>query len=184
VDDWESLACGIAHRNMFSVEWQQYLPDEPYRMTCPGMPADASGAKQIADLARSQRDAGQTDEARTTIGDAVTWIVASGDPSLNNNLCWGGSLDGFAAQVMPACEQAVALASSPDVVAGDRDSRGLARALTGNSSGAIEDFQAFVDWSKQNGQYDTLGKEREGWIAALKRGKNPFDQKTLDSLRT
>lgn len=180
VEDWESLACGIAHRNMFSVEWQQFLPDEPYRMTCPGMPADASGAKQIADLARSQVDAGRTDEAKTTIGDAVTWIVASGDQSLNNNLCWGGSLDGFAAQVMPACERAVSL----DPLPGFRDSRGLARALAGDTKGAVEDFQAFVDWSKGNGQYDTLGKEREGWIAALKQGKNPFDQKTLDSLRS
>jgi WD40 repeat protein len=180
VEDWESLACGIAHRNMFSVEWQQFLPDEPYRMTCPDMPADASGAKQIADLARSQVDAGQTEEAKTTIGDAVTWIVASGDQSLNNNLCWGGSLDGFAAQVMPACEKAVSLDPSP----GFRDSRGLARALAGDTKGAVEDFQAFVDWSKENGQYDSMGKQREGWIAALKQGKNPFDQKTLDSLRS
>jgi hypothetical protein len=144
------------------------------------MPADASGAKQIADLARSQVDAGQTEEAKTTIGDAVTWIVASGDQSLNNNLCWGGSLDGFAAQVMPACEKAVSLDPSP----GFRDSRGLARALAGDTKGAVEDFQAFVDWSKENGQYDSMGKQREGWIAALKQGKNPFDQKTLDSLRS
>ncbi|HEY5472612.1 MAG TPA: tetratricopeptide repeat protein, partial [Candidatus Limnocylindrales bacterium] len=62
--------------------------------------------------------------------------------------------------------------------------RGLARALTGDTSGALQDFQTFVDWSKDNGQYDTLGKQREGWIATLKQGKNPFDQKTLDSLRS
>ena len=180
VDDWQSLACGIVQRNMFSVEWQQYLPDEPYRMTCTSMPVDASSAKQLADLARRQFDAGQTDEAKTTIGDGVTWIVASGNPAINNNLCWGGSLDGFAAQVMPACEKAVAVDASP----GNRDSRGLARALTGDTSGAIDDFQVMVDWSKQNNLYDTLGKEREGWIASLKQGKNPFDQKTLDSLKS
>jgi hypothetical protein len=110
----------------------------------------------------------------------VTWIVASGNPALNNNFCWAGSLDGFAAQVIPACDKAV----SVDPSAGNRDSRGLARALTGDTSGAIDDFQFMLDWCKQNNQYDTLGKEREAWIAALKQGNNPFDRKTLDALKS
>ena len=63
------------------------------------------------------------------------------------------------------------------------DSRGLARALIGDIEGAIVDFTAYVDWSKENDLYDTHGKKREAWIAALQRGENPFDEATLAELR-
>jgi WD40 repeat protein len=36
---WIRTACGIASRNLTRTEWQQYLPDQPYRVTCPGWPA-------------------------------------------------------------------------------------------------------------------------------------------------
>ena len=178
--DWESAVCGLAGRNLSGLEWQQFMPDQPYRLTCPDQPIDSSGISQLTALARTQQAAGDTDSARTVIDDGLVWVAASKDSGANNTLCWFGSLDGFAAQVMPACEEAVSLSSSP----GFRDSRGLARALTGATKGAIEDFQAFVDWSKLNGLYDTQGKRREDWIAALQQGKNPFDQTTLDSLRS
>jgi WD40 repeat protein len=177
---WESLVCGLAERNLSGLEWQQFMPDEPYRLTCPDQPIDSSGISQLTSLARTQQAAGQTEQARTIISDGLKWVVASPDGDANNAMCWRGSLDGFATEVLSACEKAVSLDPSP----GYRDSRGLARALTGDTKGAIEDFQAFVDWSKQNGKYDPDGKQREEWIAALKQGKNPFDQKTLDSLRS
>ena len=75
------------------------------------------------------------------------------DPSLIissewNSLCWNGALAGFARDVMSACERAVALA--PEDSAGEcRDSRGLAKALTGDNRGAIEDFKGFVEWAKK-----------------------------------
>ena len=34
----ETAACALAGRNLTQVEWAQYLPDEPYRTTCPGYP--------------------------------------------------------------------------------------------------------------------------------------------------
>jgi WD40 repeat protein len=178
--DWGSLACGLAGRNLSGLEWQQFMPDQPYRLTCPDRPIDSSGISQLTTLARTQQAAGRTEEARTIISDGLKWVVASPDGDANNAMCWRGSLDGFAAEVLSACERAVSL----DPLPGFRDSRGLARALTGDTKGAIEDFQAFVDWSKQNGKYDPDGKQREEWIASLKQGKNPFDQKTLDSLRS
>ncbi len=55
-----------------------------------------------------------------------------------NALCWNGTLLGYATKVMDACNFAVALASGNG---GIRDSGGLARALTGDTQGAIEDFQ-------------------------------------------
>jgi len=36
---WRQLACRIANRNLTQQEWRQYLPDEPYHVTCPGLPA-------------------------------------------------------------------------------------------------------------------------------------------------
>jgi WD40 repeat protein len=181
--DWESLACGVVLRNLYGPEWQQFLPDEAFKPTCPNQPIDGSAMTQAADLAHARQAAGQADEAKAIIQQELDTVVATKDDGPNNTLCWLGSVDGFATLVMPACERAVAVAPA-DRVAGERDSRGLARALTGNTAGAIEDFQAFVDWSKSHDLYDSMGKEREGWIASLRQGKNPFDQKTLDSLRT
>jgi hypothetical protein len=63
------------------------------------------------------------------------------------------------------------------------DSRGLAHALTGDYSGAIEDFQAFVEWSKEEGVYEDYGKKRDAWIVELQAGRNPFDKETLQALR-
>ncbi len=109
------------------------------------------------------------------------------DPTLEisssywNNLCWFGSLWNQAELVLEACEQGVALADA-DSVAGHRDSRGVARALTGDYTGAIEDFSAFVEWAKENGQYEEYGPKREAWIAALEQTENPFDEATLEEL--
>jgi acetyl esterase/lipase len=93
-----------------------------------------------------------------------------------NQLCWNGSLWEHAAEVMAACERAVALA--PDN-GGIRDSRGLARALTGDIAGAIEDFEAFVS----SGNSDGLRAQRLDWIDALRAGEDPFTPELLSSLR-
>ncbi|OGN72249.1 MAG: hypothetical protein A2X25_00880 [Chloroflexi bacterium GWB2_49_20] len=97
-----------------------------------------------------------------------------------NKVCWFGSLWGQAQKVLDICELAVAEDPSNGAI---RDSRGLALALTGKTNEAIEDFQVFVDWSKQNGNYETDGRQREKWIAELRRGQNPFNEQLLQSLR-
>ena len=96
-----------------------------------------------------------------------------------NNVCWDGSLDGAASAVMPACERAVALAPEDG---GIRDSRGLARALTGDLKGAIEDFEFFVKQAEATGSGANVDWRR-AWIAALQDGENPFDAATLEQLR-
>ncbi|GAB1540627.1 hypothetical protein NUACC21_32960 [Scytonema sp. NUACC21] len=104
------------------------------------------------------------------------------DPSLTisandwNSLCWDGSLRMFAKDVMFACEKAVALAPKDG---GILDSRGLARALTGDFKGAIEDFQAFIKWSDNSEQKS----QRQSWINALSAGKNPFTTEEFKKLR-
>ena len=76
--------------------------------------------------------------------------------------------------------------SAPDV-ARERlyqESRGIARALTGNTEGAIEDLTAAYEYMKAYPDiFPAYSERRENWIAALKQGTMPFDQATLKSIR-
>ncbi len=92
-----------------------------------------------------------------------------------NSLCWFGSLQGNAKAVLSACETAVKLAPKNIEF---RDSRGLARALSGNTQGAIEDFQAFIAGTENQERK----QQRQRWIDALRAGKNPFTPTELKSL--
>jgi tetratricopeptide (TPR) repeat protein len=102
------------------------------------------------------------------------------DPNLDEEgqywhfLCWFGSLQGHASDVLFACNKAVELNPEEREI---QDSRGLARALTGDFEGAIEDFEARVQW-----QDDEIAVVRKKWIKALKAGKNPFTAKELKKL--
>ena len=104
------------------------------------------------------------------------------DPSLEisanawNSLCWQGSLQGYAKDVIFACEKAVAKAPQDS---DNRDSRGLARALTADTKGAIEDFQAYVN-STNDAKFKS---QRQSWIKALYAGQNPFTKEELKKLR-
>jgi len=178
---WQDLACQIVRRNLYYKEWLQFLPDKPYQMTCAGQPFDDQGLQQVISLAAARREAGNEAEAQIMLQDTMQWLLETNDDQANNALCWFGSLNNFAAEVLPACEHAVAIAR-PELVAGIRDSRGVARALIGDNSGAIEDFEAFVDWSKEHGSYETSGQQREAWIEMLKNGKNPFTPEMLAEL--
>jgi tetratricopeptide (TPR) repeat protein len=92
-----------------------------------------------------------------------------------NVLCWEGSFHERAKEVLFACEKAVVLAPEDS---GIRDSRGLARALTGDTQGAISDFQAFVSWT-HNAERKS---QRQRWIRALQAGQNPFTPEELKTL--
>jgi tetratricopeptide (TPR) repeat protein len=123
---------------------------------------------------------GKFEEAIATYTKAQTL-----DPDLEissntwNWLCWQGSLNGYAATVLDACEQAVELAPHHG---GVRDSRGLARALTGDTAGAIADFQAFIDWDALD-NFSVYKAKRQRWIEALRAGQNPFTPEELERLR-
>ena len=97
-----------------------------------------------------------------------------------NSLCWFGSLGGFATDVMAACERAVAL--EPDH-GGIRDSRGVARALTEDYPGAINDFQRYLEWGPKNGQSEEQIRQRQDWIRMLQANQNPFNKELLKLLR-
>jgi WD40 repeat protein len=97
-----------------------------------------------------------------------------------NNICWFGSLWNQGEKVLEICELAVQLDKTNG---GTRDSRGLARALSGDISGAIEDFTYFIDWYSQYNPNSPQISMRRDWIQALEAGNNPFDAATLEALR-
>jgi tetratricopeptide (TPR) repeat protein len=93
-----------------------------------------------------------------------------------NELCRYGSLSQKAADVMLACDKAVSLSPKDgDII----DSRGLARALTGDIEGAIADFQVFVEWTSN----EERKAQRQEWIKALQAGDNPFTDEPLKELK-
>jgi tetratricopeptide (TPR) repeat protein len=108
------------------------------------------------------------------------------DPNLEiaasswNTLCWRGSLGGFATDVMAACERAVALEPDHGSI---RDSRGVARALTGDYPGAINDFQQYLEWGPKNGASEEHIRQRQDWLRMLQANQNPFNKELLKLLR-
>jgi len=101
-----------------------------------------------------------------------------------NFLCFKGSLARHADEVLESCQEAVSRNPEQGMI---RDSRGLARILTGDREGAIEDFKAFIAWTRQDQQSNGsdseylqyVAQERERWITDLEAGRNPFDAATL-----
>jgi tetratricopeptide (TPR) repeat protein len=100
------------------------------------------------------------------------------DTNVLNDLCWFGSLQGYAKQALQHCEAAVKLAPDVGYI---RDSRGLAYALAGDYQGAILDFQYYVD--SNSADSDTV-QQRKQWIEQLKKGINPFTSDVLESLNS
>ncbi len=94
-----------------------------------------------------------------------------------NLLCWRGSLTGNAEKVIECCDKAL---ESDKENYSFRDSRGLARALTGDIQGAIKDFQFAVDHVDKS--RETFKKQRQSWIRQLNADENPFTKEQLQKL--
>ncbi len=126
-------------------------------------------------LARSLR--GDHTGATADFQQVTQQSLKSEDADLNNRVCWYGSLAQEAKIVLPACDYGIHL--DPGNVA-IYDSRGLARALSGDIQGAIADYTFVLDPSHGYGSlYPDQVRERQAWLTALKAGHNPFDTKTL-----
>jgi uncharacterized protein YjbI with pentapeptide repeats len=123
---------------------------------------------------------GKVKEAQNAFRQALSY-----HPSLNDSaeywhsICWVGSLHGHAKGVLRICEKAVILDPNNKNY---QDSRGLARVLTGDLVGALEDFRAVVD----SGEFDyseNVKQRRLRWIEALELGNNPLTPEELEELR-
>ncbi|WP_424102501.1 hypothetical protein [Moorena producens] len=138
-------------------------------------------AKQLAALTKVEKGEKLAKEGKLTKALSLYKEAQQLDPNLEiyakfwDSICWFGSLHGYAADVMDACEKAIVKAPKHK---GYQCSRGLARALTGDTAGAISDFQAYVDWASN----DQWKAKVQKWIDKLGAGKNPFTEEVLKDL--
>jgi hypothetical protein len=180
LESWQARACRLASRNFEWDEWQQFIKGERYHKTCKEAPIPDSVIQVIIkdNLAKAKSLAvSAPDEASAAYDEATQLALQIENANLINNLCWDGSLDGFARVVLAAGDRAVLLEPDrPEF----HDSRGLARALTGDPDGAIQDFTFYLD--HYHGQ-DSLREQRKKWIEDLQAGRNPFTKETLAALR-
>ena len=109
-----------------------------------------------------------------------------------NTLCWNGSIYNSASQVVFACDNAVNLEpNNLDI----RSSRTVAKALTGDTNGAISEIEFMLPKIyRQNLESLLLFKpkeypyvppylEQQSRLDDLKDGKNPFTDEKLDEWR-
>jgi len=121
-------------------------------------------------------DPDDIDGALALVGDMVSDPSRPTVPGLAwNRICWRGATRARAAEVITACDRAVE--AEPDE-AEYRDSRGLARALLGDTDGAIEDFEFFLRHAT-----DERRHQRRHWVTDLRAGRSPFSAEVLAELR-
>jgi WD40 repeat protein/serine/threonine protein kinase len=176
---WQAHACSIVNRNFTLDEWQQFVAIGTYQRVCPNLPVDGSVIQDQLKQAHLAAQAGHTQDAQALYTQALQEAQQLGNADVLNNVCWSGSIDQFARLVLPACDQATAINPYNGQY---HDSRGLARALTGNRQGAITDFKFFVDWARDEQIGKPLIDERKTFVRKLTDGQNPFDAKTLQKL--
>jgi hypothetical protein len=176
-------ACRAAGRNLTLNEWRQMFGQEPYLQTCAQLPPHPSYIEQLLDDAAGKARQGQIADAIAAFAAAQRvnpqYVVGA---DYWDTLCRSGALWGHVKDVLEACGSAVALARETGTY---HDSRGIARALIGDSTGAVEDFTAYVDWAKQQNaeEFSDAITRREAWIAGIKAGHKPLDDATLKGLR-
>ena len=95
------------------------------------------------------------------------------------HICWVGTIYSHASEALDACDKIVEFEPEPGRF---RGIRGMARAMNSDFEGAIEDFEANIDWinnDKTKTKYtqeslDKLRQLRKSWIDELRAGKNPI----------
>lgn len=106
----------------------------------------------LVDAAQERRSGGPTATVRRFLSRALNDARRLNNAADHNLVCWEGALLNEAPTVMPACLAAVTLAPSN---ASYRDSRGLARALTGDVDGAVADWEFYIARNAREGQPDS-----------------------------
>jgi WD40 repeat protein len=139
-------------------------------------------SKMLVSRADSFSRAGRFDSLTVAKIDVILGELAAADSIFEvpagswNSICWFGTLWGHAARVIHACDLGVARSHGASYA---RDSRGVARAITGDTAGALADFVVFID-DKEQEEYQRL--QRTEWVGSLRAGTNPFTRETLRGL--
>jgi hypothetical protein len=173
-------ACALAGRSLTWEELRSGFDLKTYRPTCAAS-AHPSYIDHQLDDADAQAVGGELEAALTAYAaiqrQNPRYIVAARHW---HKLCQAGARWGKLKDVLDACEKTVALEPANSIY---RGSRGIARALTGNANGAIEDFEAYIATVRLKAIEFYPGRiaTRRQWIAELKAGKS-FDRANLEAL--
>ena len=139
---------------------------------------------ELMNLASKDVDKGQYEKALAVVNQAAKLnpqiAVFRGWSGVYFGLCSGGVLSGLVEKVYPACEKSVELDPDDAII---RSMRGVARALRGEYTAAIEDFEYYVEASKAPDSKLINADWRERWITELRAGSNPFDGATLEQIK-
>jgi hypothetical protein len=169
--------CQIAGRNPTLAEWPLIAPSSPDGRICTEYPVHPSFLRSALNSALQAAAEDDSTNLQLHLANAVT--LAGQAPGLDRDVCWLGAKTGYAALVMPACEAAVLTA--PDN-ARQREARGLARALTRDSAGAIADFSAVIAWAQETDYDGVATAQWVEWVNQLRAGQNPFSPGMLAAL--
>jgi WD40 repeat protein len=178
--DWRDRACHIVPHNLDLGAINTYTLGK--LQVCPNLPVDQSVVR--TELTRAQERLNRADSAGATAAyrQAATWVSADNfdDAELSDQVCLHGTVSQHPADVLPACDHALAL--QPD--AGDYLAhRGVAHALLGDNATAGRELQSFVDSASASGLFEaTVIDEWQGWIRQLRSGQNPFTPQLLDRI--
>lgn len=169
-DDLAAEACSRLDRNLTLSEWQQYMGDEPYSETCPGLPIPLSSLWDTIDQIEERlcMDDPDVASARYVAAASIALRLYREDLDEVNRICWHGMQEGFAEIVLPACEHAVELAPNETSTL---DKRGIARALTGDYEGALVDLKAVVEAWEGSERYSVVAAQRKEIIEKIEKGK-------------
>ena len=146
-------------------------------------PVEIFEANQELVLARAQRLA-QVGKIETAMDECK--ILRTFDPltvippQFWNDICWYGTIEGKAKEVLFAGN--IAIAFRPDD-GNFHDTRGVALALSGKPNEAIKDFEAYLWWTRLHERRE----ERQQWIRDLKAGKaatDIFTEEVFERLKT
>lgn len=171
-DQLVDFVCGFVGRNLSGDEWLRYMGEEPYHKTCDQWSVMGDYVSYQVRKAASMQPLQASDQ----FSYLVSLATEIPDPIVANYLCNFGSVFGHASIVMPACDYGVEIMP---YAAASLDTRGLARALTGDVQGAITDFQYLVDFWENTFLQRALVKQRKEWIRVLKAGQNPFTEEVM-----
>jgi WD40 repeat protein len=182
VADWRAEACAVVGHDLPARLAQSFTLG--LSRVCPHQPVDGSVVRRELERAGSAAGHGDGDAGAAGFRRAATWAGAAGndDAEVATRVCLAGLDAGrrYAQDVLPACEHAVDLA--PDA-AGPRSDRAIARALTGDREGALDDLDAFVDAATRSGLVrPAVVERRRRWIRRLGAGADPFDRSTLHAV--
>ena len=182
LDELIELDCLSAGRNLTYEEWQWYVrqSDELYQKTCDNLPISITAIDEVISQAEDSFFEGDTEIASLMYEQAQQWVHEIGDASYHHEVCWSGSMYGFAQVVMTACYHAVESEPQNEIY---HYSRGLARALTGDYAGVIEDLNFIIEQGEDEGEEDIDPEQINDWIAELEAGQNPFTEELLERLR-